>query len=70
KGLKIDPCIPEQFKEIKVSRNFRGTTYNITIKNPNNAKKGVKELIVDGAKVEGDIIPVSDKKEVTVEAIM
>ena len=70
KGLKIDPCLPAQFKEIKVSRTFRGTTYNITIKNPNNAQKGVKELIVDGAKVDGNIIPVSDKKEVTVEAVM
>ena len=69
-GLTIDPCLPAQFKEIKVTREFRGTTYHITIKNPNDAKKGVSKLIVDGAEVSGNIIPVSDKKEVTVEATM
>ena len=45
-------------------------TYHITIKNEHDAKKGVKELIVNGKKVEGDIIPVSSDAEVDVVAIM
>ncbi|MCR5215991.1 MAG: glycosyl transferase [Lachnospiraceae bacterium] len=69
-GLQIDPCIPGQFKEISVNREFRGTKYHITIKNDHDAKKGVKELIVNGKKVEGDIIPVSSDAEVDVVAIM
>lgn len=69
-GLMVDPCLPAQFREIKVSREFRGTTYNITIKNPENAQKGIRKLIVDGAEISGNVIPASDKKNVTVEAIM
>ena len=69
-GLKVDPCLPSTMKELKVSRQFRGTTYNITISNPKNAQKGIKKLVVDGVEVNGNIIPVSDKETVTVEAYM
>lgn len=69
-GLMIDPCLPADFKEIKVSRTFRNTIYNITIKNPSNAQKGIRKLIVDGALVDGNIIPVSDAKTVDVIAEM
>ncbi len=69
-GLQIDPCLPEQFKECRVSRTFRGTVYHITIQNPNHAQKGVKRLLVDGREIEGNIIPVSDAPEVEVIAQM
>ncbi|MBP3544101.1 MAG: glycosyl transferase, partial [Lachnospiraceae bacterium] len=69
-GLKVDPCLPSTMKELKVSRQFRGTTYNITINNPDNAQKGIKKLIVDGVEVSGNIIPVSGNETVTVEAFM
>ncbi len=69
-GLMIDPCLPAQFKEIKVSRTFRNTVYNITIKNDSNAQKGIKKLIVDGVEVAGNVIPVSDAATVEVVAEM
>lgn len=70
-GLMIDPCLPSQFKEIKVSRTFRGTVYNITIRNSSNAQKGIKKLTVNGTEIEGNIIPVSsDSRPVEVVAEM
>jgi len=69
-GLMIDPCLPAQFKELKVSRTFRKTVYNITIKNPSNAQKGIRKLIVDGKEISGNIIPVSDAMTVDVIAEM
>jgi cellobiose phosphorylase len=69
-GLMIDPCLPSDFKEIKVKRTFRGTVYDITIKNPSNAQKGIKKLIVDGQEIAGNIIPVSSAANVTVIAEM
>ncbi|MGN0514576.1 MAG: GH36-type glycosyl hydrolase domain-containing protein [Lachnospiraceae bacterium] len=69
-GLMIDPCLPASFKELKVSRTFRGTVYNITIKNPSNAQKGIKKLIVDGTEVAGNVIPVSNAANVEVIAEM
>ena len=47
-GLLIDPCIPTSWDGYKVSRKFRGTTYNITINNPNHVSKGVKSIEMDG----------------------
>ncbi len=32
-GLLIDPCLPKDWKEVKVTREFRGCVYHITIKN-------------------------------------
>ncbi|HHT96582.1 MAG TPA: glycosyl transferase [Clostridiales bacterium] len=56
-GLMIDPCIPKDWDEYKVTREFRGTTYEIEVKNPNNVSKGIASLTVDGKTIEGNIIP-------------
>lgn len=32
-GLEIDPCMPEAWDEVKITREFRGCVYDITIKN-------------------------------------
>lgn len=50
-GLLIDPCIPKDWDGYKVCRKFRGTTYKITIKNPNHVSKGVKSIEMDGKAV-------------------
>ncbi|MFT3869622.1 MAG: glycosyl transferase [Nibricoccus sp.] len=56
-GLRIDPCISKKWKSYSVTRKFRGVTYQIEIKNPKGKSKGVKSLVVDGVKVEGNLIP-------------
>jgi cellobiose phosphorylase len=57
-GLMVDPCIPADWDGFTVSRKFRGAEYKIEVKNPNGVCKGVKELTVDGEKIDGNIIPV------------
>ena len=56
-GLEIDPCICSQWKEYKVRRRFRGAVYEITVKNPDGVCKGVREILLDGRPVEGNIVP-------------
>ncbi|MBN1378261.1 MAG: glycosyl transferase [Gammaproteobacteria bacterium] len=58
-GLEINPCIPPDWNGFKVTRVFRGATYNISVNNPNHVSKGVKHITVDGTIIEGNIIPVS-----------
>ncbi len=71
KGLSIDPCLPEQFGDFSVIRKYRGADYHITVKNPNQVSKGVQEMIVDGTKVEGTIVPyIPEKKEYHVVVTM
>ena len=72
-GLLIDPCIPDHLDGFKVSRTFRGITYNIDIENPNHVEKGVVKLIVDGQEVNGNTIPFDSGmtgKTVNVTAVM
>nr|BAA25846.1 cellobiose phosphorylase [Acetivibrio thermocellus] len=57
-GLKIDPCIPKAWDGYKVTRYFRGSTYEITVKNPNHVSKGVAKITVDGNEISGNILPV------------
>ncbi len=63
-GLKLDPSIPEAWDGYKLTRKFRGNTYNITFKNPDHISKGVKEVVVDGVKINGNILPVFEEGSV------
>ena len=56
-GLIIDPCIPKAWDGFKVTRKFRGATYEITVKNPSGVSKGVGSVIVDGQPTESHAIP-------------
>jgi cellobiose phosphorylase len=70
-GLMIDPCIPTSWGQYSVTRRFRGTTYRITIKNPDQKSKGVSRIVVNGEEMKGCILPIiSSKKDVQVEVIM
>ncbi|MBP3754645.1 MAG: glycosyl transferase [Lachnospiraceae bacterium] len=70
KGLSVDPCVPADFGDFSVKRVYRGVEYDISVKQ-NGAQKGVKELIVDGVKVDGTVIPYdASKKTVKVEVVM
>ncbi|WP_026498146.1 GH36-type glycosyl hydrolase domain-containing protein [Butyrivibrio sp. WCD2001] len=70
KGLSVDPCVPADFGDFELTRKYRGTTYNISVKT-NGAQKGIKKLIVNGTEIEGTVIPHDPSvKEYHVEAIM
>jgi len=56
-GLIVDPCIPPKWKGFTVRRVFRGVTYRITVRNPRGVAKGVKELMVKGQRVKGNVVP-------------
>ncbi len=69
-GLSVDPCVPADFGDFNVKRVYRGVEYDISVKQ-NGVQKGVKELIVDGVKTEGTVIPYdASKKTVKVEVVM
>ncbi len=69
-GLKIDPSIPHEWDGMKATRQFRGATYDITVKNPNHVCKGVKSMTVDGKAVDGNVIPVMGGGKHTVEVVL
>ena len=58
-GLMIDPCLPEEMAEYTVTRRYRGADYHIHV-----VKTGAYSLHVDGAAVEGKIIPIAEGKTI------
>ncbi|MFW5736307.1 MAG: GH36-type glycosyl hydrolase domain-containing protein [Halanaerobium sp.] len=69
-GLKIDPCIPAEWDGYKVQRKFRGTEFEIEVKNPEHVSKGVNKILVDGKEIEAQVLKNFDKDKVNVEVIM
>ena len=57
-GLRVDPSIPSAWDGFTAIRQFRGDTYEITVKNPDHVSKGVKSASIDGNAIEGNVIPV------------
>lgn len=62
-GLKIDPCIPSTWDEIKISRKFRNKNFDITIKNKNSSQRGIKSITLNGKKIDSNLIPLDRMKE-------
>lgn len=61
-GLRIDPCIPSDWKGFSVKREFRGKKLDITIQNDTGVQKGVEKVILNGEELEGSFIPFSYMK--------
>ncbi len=70
KGLSIDPCIPSDFGDFKIHREYRNASYDIEV-HTNGSEKGVKKLIVNGQEISGStVIPYDEnvkEYKVTVE---
>ena len=57
-GLSVDPCVPSDVRSFTVRRRYRGAEYRIRVDNPEGVQKGVTRLEVNGAPMEGQVIPV------------
>ncbi|MEN6520611.1 MAG: hypothetical protein ABFD46_05605 [Armatimonadota bacterium] len=51
RGLRIDPCVPSGWQEFTVIRPFRDAVYRIAFENPDGVEKRVREITVDGRRV-------------------
>ena len=63
KGLSVNPCVPKDFGDFQITRKFREGTYDIKVVNPDRVEKGIKSITVDGASIEGCVIPYVKGKE-------
>lgn len=73
KGLLLDPAIPSDWKGYRVTRVYRGCELTIQVENPGGVQHGVKRVAMDGADLEGNLIPpelVAGKKRAAVTVTM
>ena len=57
-SFTVNPCLPSDWKEVTMTRVFRGDTYKVTVKNQNGAQSGVKKLTVDGTLTDGNEVEI------------
>lgn len=65
---RIEPCIPESWKEYSIKYKWRNAFYNIVVKNPNEKNTGVEKIIVNG--VEKEEIKLEENGIFNVEVLM
>ncbi|MFO7611029.1 MAG: hypothetical protein R6W99_00880 [Clostridia bacterium] len=63
-GLRINPCVPDDWNEYSVKRTFREVVYDIHFKRTGHKDKGIW---IDGQKTDSDIINVKGLKNVKVK---
>jgi cellobiose phosphorylase len=70
-GLRIDPVLPADWGEFRVTREFRGATYRIIVRKPKGSVGRVVRLVVDGQAVAGNLAPLPAKagQAIEVEAL-
>ena len=57
KGLLIDPSIPAEWDGFTVERTYRSRKLTIMVENPDHIQHGVKEIRVDGKRIDRDNAP-------------
>ncbi len=55
-GLRIDPCIPSNWKKFEVTRQLRGKQVRIVYHNPEGHQKGIIKILLNGNAIEGNFI--------------
>ena len=50
--LKMEPCIPKDWKEYKIKYRYKNSIYNISVKNPNGKNTGVERFYQNGKEIE------------------
>ena len=56
-GLRVDPVIPAAWSGFTATRRFRGAEYRIRVRKPVGLTGRVHELIVDGVRLDGNLVP-------------
>ena len=70
-GLRIDPCVPADWKRFTLHRRYRGAEYTVHVENPKGVQKGVAAVTVDGKLITGNVLPIAPAgSSVTVEVTL
>jgi cellobiose phosphorylase len=68
-GLRIDPCLPAEWKGYDAVRRFRGVTYRISVRKERGVTGRVTSITVEGEPLDGNVVPPgSPSSEMSVEA--
>lgn len=63
-GLRIDPCIPPEWRSFRVERKFRNRMFQVIVLNPHGVERGVAEFVVNGRTQNENVICEDDMEAV------
>jgi cyclic beta-1,2-glucan synthetase len=71
-ALRIDPCIPREWKGFEIVYRHGHAVYRITVENPSGVSRGVSRVILDGTLLPADaLVPlVHDAREHQVQVVL
>ena len=58
--LRIEPCIPQGWQDYSLRVKHGRSCYNIRVTNPDGHSTGIRELHVDGKRIDGNVIELVD----------
>ncbi|MGZ5291693.1 MAG: GH36-type glycosyl hydrolase domain-containing protein, partial [Actinomycetota bacterium] len=58
-GLRVDPCLPQDWEGFEAERRFRGATYRISVSKARGVRGRVSSVAVDGRPIEGTLVPLA-----------
>ena len=60
-ALRLDPCIPRDWKRFEIAYRYGSTRYRITVENPTGVCRGVSRIVLDGGVLPSDaLVPLCD----------
>lgn len=68
--IRIEPCIPKEWKEYQIQYKWKESIYHIKIKNPEGKNTGVSKVILNGKEVENRIKLDGSRNIYQIEVIM
>jgi len=58
--LRIDPCIPRDWAGYELGYRYGETWYRINVENPDGVNQGVRQVALDGEKLDDKEVPLAD----------
>jgi cellobiose phosphorylase len=69
-GLSLDPCLPPEWRECSITKNFRGAVYEITYRQAENGSGTIDRILVNGLPHAGRLLPCDGKSTYQVEVLL
>jgi cyclic beta-1,2-glucan synthetase len=63
KNLRLEPCIPRDWKEYELIYRYRSSTYRIRVQNPDAVERGVRTMRLDGQDIASGTIELKDDQQ-------
>ena len=70
-GIRIAPCIPNEWQSYSITRQIAGADYTFNFANPDGKSGQSVEITVNGSKLDSNLIPYAKAGEkVTVQVML